>query len=131
MTTLLDANVLIALTDDRHVHHDAAQSWFAAGDRCFATSPSTEGTLVRHVLRRGATAVEARELLVRLGGMSGHEFWADAIGYADVDLHGVIGHRQVTDAYLASSARVRGGRVATFDRGLAVLHADVTELLPT
>ena len=81
------------------------------------------------MLRRGATAAEARELLVRLSGGAGHEFWADAISYVDVDLRGVVGHRQVTDAYLASSARSRGARLATFDRGLAALHADVTDLI--
>jgi predicted nucleic acid-binding protein len=44
---------------------------------------------------------------------------------------GVIGHRQVTDAYLAALARQRGGRLATFDAGLAQLHPDVAQLVPT
>lgn len=44
---------------------------------------------------------------------------------------GVIGHRQVADAYLAGLARARGGRLATFDAGLAALHPDVAELVPT
>jgi hypothetical protein len=41
----------------------------------------------------------------------------------------VIGHRQVTDAYLAQLVRGRGGRLATFDHGLAKLHDDIAELL--
>ena len=32
---------------------------------------------------------------------------------------------RVTDAYLAALARHFGGRLVTFDRGLAALHADV------
>lgn len=39
-------------------------------------------------------------------------------------------HRQVTDAYLAALARTHGGRLLTFDRGLAAAHADVAELIP-
>lgn len=37
----------------------------------------------------------------------------------------------VTDAYLAELARARDSRLATFDRGLAELHADVADLVPT
>jgi len=58
-----------------------------------------------------------------------HEFWSDDRPYDGSALRGVIGHRQVTDGYLAALARVRGGRLATFDRGLAVTHADVVYLL--
>jgi len=29
VTVLLDANVLIALLVDDHVHHEAAENWFA------------------------------------------------------------------------------------------------------
>jgi hypothetical protein len=42
-----------------------------------------------------------------------------------------MGHRQVTDAYLAALARRRQGRLATLDKGLAALHPDVAELLST
>ncbi len=38
---------------------------------------------------------------------------------------GVLGYRQVTDADLAALARHHGGRLVTFDAGLAQLHADV------
>jgi len=46
-------------------------------------------------------------------------------------LQGVIGHRQVTDGYLAELARFNRGRLATFDRGLAALHPDIAYLVPT
>ncbi len=60
-----------------------------------------------------------------------HEFWPDSISFADVDFAGVVGHRQVTDAYLAQLVRARNGRLATFDQGLAYRHSDVAELVPT
>jgi predicted nucleic acid-binding protein len=41
----------------------------------------------------------------------------------------VIGHRQVTDAYLVALARRHGGHVATLDAGLAALHGDDVLLL--
>ena len=43
---------------------------------------------------------------------------------------GLIGHRQITDAYLAQLAQARGARLATFDRALASLHSDIADLVP-
>ena len=53
VATLLDANVLIALVVDDHVHHDAAETWFSASSGRFATCPSTEGSLTRDSHPRG------------------------------------------------------------------------------
>lgn len=58
-----------------------------------------------------------------------HRFWPDDVSFEQVRLRGVVGHRQVTDAYLAGLARQRGGQLATFDRGLAAMHLDVARLL--
>ncbi len=129
MTDLLDANVLIALSDSRHVHHDVVERWLAEGSGPFATCPVTQGALVRHALRSGAAVTEAVEVLGSVTGDHRHEFWPDDLGYGDVDLRGVVGHRQVTDAYLAGLARAQGGRLATLDRGLALLHPDVASLI--
>ncbi|MGY1709513.1 hypothetical protein ACI8AC_08390 [Geodermatophilus sp. SYSU D00758] len=41
----------------------------------------------------------------------------------------MVGHKQVTDAYLAGLARSRDGRLATLDRTLAALHDDAAVLL--
>ena len=129
MTVLLDSNVLIAATVADHVHHDVVESWFSQRAEPFATCPITQGALVRFLLRNGATAREAVDILRGLSAAGGHEFWTDELDYADVDMRGVVGHRQVTDAYLAGLARSRGGRLATLDRALAVLHDDVALLL--
>ncbi|WP_127501475.1 TA system VapC family ribonuclease toxin [Actinoplanes solisilvae] len=130
MTVLLDANVLIALVVDDHVHHPAAETWFASSSEPIATCPITQGSLVRLLLREGQSAETAKALISTLMGLPRHEFWTDDLSYDAVSLDGVIGHRQVTDAYLAELARGRRGRIATFDKGLAKLHSDVTELVP-
>lgn len=124
---LLDGNVLVALTDEAHVHHAVASAWFAAQGGPFATCPITQGTLLRMQMRLGAAA-DIREALALLNALTSHprhRFWPDAIGYGSISTQGLQGHRQVTDAYLAALARHHAGRLATFDQGLAALHADV------
>ncbi len=129
VTTLLDANVLIALLVDDHVHHDVAETWFSASSGRFATCPNTEGSLTRILIRAGQTADAAQAVITQLSQNPRHEFWPDRLSYREVEFHGVIGHRQVTDAYLAQLARTYGGRLATFDEGLAQLHDDIAELV--
>lgn len=131
MTVLLDANVLIALLVSDHVHHSSAETWFLGVTDGFATCPITQGSLIRLLVREGETAEAARSLLRGLAADERHEFWPDDVTYADVPTAGTIGHRQVTDAYLAQLARSRASRLATFDQALAMIHADVTDLVPT
>lgn len=130
MTVLLDANVLIALLVDEHVHHEAAESWFSGTTDSFATCPVTQGSLIRLLVREGQSAATARQVLTDTTAHPQHEFWPDDVPYTEVPTEGIIGHRQITDAYLAELARVRGARIATFDRGMAKLHSDVVELVP-
>ncbi|GDY30546.1 TA system VapC family ribonuclease toxin [Gandjariella thermophila] len=131
MTVLLDTNVLVALLVADHVHHEAAETWFAHIDRRFATCPITEGGLVRILIRQGQPAESVSSVMSAVSSHPGHEFWPDDLPYRVIPMTGVIGHRQVTDAYLAQLARTRGGRLATFDQGLAKLHDDVADLVPT
>ncbi len=131
MTILLDANVLIALLVPEHVHHDAAEAWLVGGKDHFATCPVTEGSLVRLLLREGVSAETAKAVVASVAANRRHEFWPDSISYSMVTMRGVVGHRQVTDAYLAQLAQANGGRLATFDQGLAKLHADIVDLVPT
>jgi uncharacterized protein len=130
VTTLLDANVLIALVVADHVHHDAAERWLAGGAFDFATCPVTEGSLVRLLVREGRSGEAAAAVVAAVAEHPRHTFWPDTLSYADVPPGAVTGHRQVTDAYLAALARAHGGRLATLDEGLAALHGDVADLLP-
>jgi toxin-antitoxin system PIN domain toxin len=129
MTALLDANVLIALATPTHIHHDAAEAWLASNDQQFATCPITQGSLVRFALREGKAAQTVQRILLDITSNPRHVFWPDSIGYDSVDLNRILGHRQVTDTYLAQLARVNGGRLATFDRPLASAHPDAVELV--
>ena len=130
MTVLLDANVLIALLVEDHVHHAAAEDWFGALSESFATCPITQGSLMRLLIREGQSAAAAREVLDGTAADPRHEFWPDEIPYTDVPTQGIIGHRQLPDAYLAQLARARSSRLATFDQAMAKLHNDVAELVP-
>lgn len=129
MTALLDANVLIALVVTEHVHHDAAAEWLSGTGDGFATCPITQGSLVRFLLRAGQSAAAAHDVVTRIHNVAHHEFWSARVSFADVELGGVVGHRQVTDAYLAQLARSYGGQLATLDSGLAHLHSDVAVLI--
>lgn len=129
MSVLLDSNVLIALVVVDHVHHDATEAWFADLAEPYATCPITQGALIRLLVRHGATAEQARRVLAGVSAAEAHEFWPDELGYGQVAMTGVIGHRQVTDAYLAALARDRGGHLATFDKGLMALHPDVARMV--
>lgn len=129
MTALLDASVLISLVLPAHVHHQRTRRWFGS-DTDFATCPVTHGALVRMLVRQGASAKHAQEVLGLVLGHARHEQWWDDVSYVDVDLRAVTGHRQVTDAYLAALARARSARLATLDRGLVAAHPDVALLVP-
>ncbi len=122
---LLDVNVLVALFDPDHVHHDTAHDWFAdSRGGGWATCPLTENGVVRILsnLRYSSAAERPSRIVERLRGVceSGHHvFWADDVSLRDVSRFvagAPISHRQVTDVYLLGLAKRYGGRLATFDR---------------
>lgn len=130
MTVLLDANVLIARAIGDHVHHGRTEVWLSGLDERHATCPMTQGALLRMLIRQSMPASAAVSLLSALTADDRHEFWPDSIAFSAVRMSGVVGHQQVTDAYLAGLARARAGRLATLDDGLAALHPDVAFLVP-
>ncbi len=70
--------------------------------------------------------------LVALGSIVNrptHQFILDGLEYFEVLPTGVVGHAQVTYAYLAQLARHSQMRLATLDRAQAALHADVAFLV--
>ena len=86
---------------------------------------------MRFLLRLGESATTAAEVVRRIHEMAACDFWADSISYTDVDLGHVIGHRQVTDAYLVGLARANAATLATLDEGLVNSVPDHTVLLPS
>ena len=88
MTVLLDANVLIALLVDDHVHHVAAENWFVGISGNFATCPVTQGSLLRLLIREGQSAATAQAVLSGASADPRHEFWPDDVEYASVPIAG-------------------------------------------
>src|ERR1035438_610978 len=120
---LLDCNVLIALATPERSLNARAAARFLQGHR-FATCPITQGALFRFHLRAGveATPESAKLLLESICALPRHEFWPDDASYLDMPTTGIVGHRQVTDAYLVLLAGKPGGSLATMDRALAAGH---------
>lgn len=58
------------------------------------------------------------------------ELWPDALSFVDADLTHVRAIVRMTDAYLVSLAASRGGRLATFDEGLAQGSPGTVDLVP-
>jgi hypothetical protein len=122
---LLDVNVLVALFDPDHVHHEAAHDWFADNRASgWATCALTENGFLR-VLGNpayGAALTRTSELVARLRRFCGsgeHCYWSDAVSLRDdavFDAACLAGHRQLTDVYLLGLAKTMRGRLATFDR---------------
>ncbi|MGE5361650.1 MAG: TA system VapC family ribonuclease toxin [Bacteroidales bacterium] len=124
---LLDINVLVALFDPDHVHHDLAHDWFAdQGARAWATCPLTENGFVRVVSNPAYASPLHRveELAARLRRFCrqpGHRFWPDDVSLLDEQLFdlSVLGSpRHVTDVYLLGLAKKNNGRLVTFDRAI-------------
>jgi toxin-antitoxin system PIN domain toxin len=136
---LLDVNVLVALFDPDHVHHDVAHDWFADARRTgWATCPVTENGLVRVLTAHAGDHYRPADIVERLHAFrqSGHHrFWADSVSLSDSSLFVasyIKGHRQVTDIYLLGLATRTGGALATFDRSIplgAVVGASRKSLL--
>lgn len=126
---LLDVNVLVALFDPDHIHHDVAHDWFADRGRSgWATCPFTEAGFVRVLSNPayGGGVTRATDLMARLRRFcksGGHVLWPDGVSLRDeavFDCSQVASHRQITDVYLLGLAHTRGGFLATFDRGIPV-----------
>jgi hypothetical protein len=122
---LLDVNVLVALFDPDHVHHETAHDWFAEHRAAgWATCPLTENGFIRVVtnVRFRADAPRPATVIARLRQFcaSGHHrFWTEAVSFRDerrFNLSFARGHAQLTDVYLLGLAAEAGGCLATFDR---------------
>ena len=125
---LLDANLLIALTHAAHVHHGEAHSWFAAHTtkRRWASCSLTQLAFVRltsnpKVVGSDISPAQALQALAAMAAQPQHEYWEDApepLQMTTLQSAALVGHRQVTDAYLLGLAAHRQQRLATLDRGL-------------
>lgn len=128
MTTyLLDVNLLLALSDPMHVHHEAAHRWFAGkGHVSWATCPLTENGFVRiashpNYPNRPGDVLAVFAILRQFSEEPGHQFWAEDISILEIlESSAIITHAQITDVYLAGLAVHKKGRLATLDQRIPV-----------
>jgi hypothetical protein len=121
---LLDVNLLVALFDPDHIHHETAHDWFADNaSEGWATCPVTEAGFVRVLANPtyGAAISRPSELIARLRRFCRgpqYQFWAGDVSLRDETLFdpAFVTSRHTTDIYLLGLAKRRRGRLATFDR---------------
>ncbi|OIP16272.1 MAG: VapC toxin family PIN domain ribonuclease [Comamonadaceae bacterium CG2_30_57_122] len=124
MRALLDVNVLIALLDAGHAMHLRATEWLAKqSDYGWASCPLTQNGVVRIMSQpsyptpRPAALVAQRLASACLAPE--HNFWSADVSLLAaglIDWQRLLGHRQVTDAYLLALAVRQQGKLATFDQ---------------
>ena len=124
MIALLDVNVLIALLDSQHVHHDSAHHWFLNNSSAgWATCPITQNGVLRilgNPRYPNSPGSPASVVPLLLGFLShrDHHFWADDLSWSEgAVVHGdqVLAHGQITDAYLLALAVHHHGLLVTLD----------------
>ena len=136
MSHLLDANALIALGWPTHEHHPSMLRWFRQHARAgWATTALTQSAFVRIVSQpafsgRSIAISEVAELLLRNTAHPRHRLVAMDFGFADVlgaCTGGILGHRQITDAWLLTAAVRSGMKLLTFDSGISQLLSNAQE----
>jgi uncharacterized protein len=124
---LLDVNVIIALIDPSHVHHDRAHDWFDhVGKHDWLSCPTTENGAIRIVGHpkysnaqpSPAVVVDSLRSLIAVGN---HRFIPDRISLLDpaaVNADALLSSGQVTDTYLLALATEARATLVTFDSKL-------------
>jgi uncharacterized protein len=130
MRALLDVNVLIALLDAAHQHHQAARAWLEGNiEHGWASCPITQNGCVRILSQPAYPGAEPpASVAARLREATEtpwHAFWPDTLSLVaagTLDWRHVLGARQLTDLYLLALAVHHDGRLVTLDGGVP-LHA--------
>lgn len=128
MRALLDVNVLIALLDAGHMHHTLAGEWLRREiEKGWASCPITQNGCLR-IMSQPAypDALPVAQVAARLKDATldpSHQFWpADLNLLQEGIIHWscILGHRQLTDAYLLALAVKNNARFVTFDRRISI-----------
>jgi toxin-antitoxin system PIN domain toxin len=126
-TYLLDINLLLALTDPMHVHHELSHQWFAEkGQKAWATCPLTENGFVRiashpNYPNRPGDVPAVFSILRQVCESPGHHFWTEDLSILKIlQTDAIITHAQITDVYLLGLAVSKQGKLATLDRRVPV-----------
>ncbi len=136
MSFLLDANALIALGWPAHEHHERTLNWFKKHARQgWATCAFTQAAFVRIIAQpsfsgHAISVSELGELVLRNTAHPKHRLLTLDFGFEQVMgccTGGLLGHRQITDAYLLTLAVRHQAKLVTFDSGIGQLLATEPE----
>lgn len=128
MRALLDINVLLALLDRDHIHHQRARSWLSGEiDQGWASCAITQNGFVRIISQprypSPVSPSHAIDILARASQTQYHQFWpctASILDAETIDRPRLHSSRQITDAYLLALAVENDGRFVTFDRSIVL-----------
>ena len=135
MVGLLDVNVLVALSWPGHEAFARSHRWFARHAAAgWATCPITQAGFVRVVSNPAFSmlTITPREALANLAitmKHAGHHFWRDDISLQQSTASfasRMVGHQQITDAYLLGLAIHHKGKLITLDRATLSLLPDTS-----
>ncbi len=134
---LLDVNAILALGWVKHEHHDTVYNWMQVyGHLGWATCALTQAgfvrlsTQVQVISGKKQTHEEAATVLESFLKTANHHFLPldfDHCAVAAACSGGIVGHRQITDAYLLTLAIHKGCKLLTFDQGIQALLATEQE----
>ena len=119
--------MLVALAETGHVHHSRAQRWFdTEREGRWGVCPLTESGFIRLTTNPGfrpgpRTVGLAITLLQSI--RTDPDYWYCGIEKSWVELTArfarrIVGHQQITDAYLLGLAIDTGATLVTFDRAI-------------
>jgi hypothetical protein len=127
---LLDVNVLLALAWPNHQFHGKARQWFGRRRERWFTCALTQIGFVRLSSNPAFTEhakrpIEAAGLLSAMTRHPEHRFISeldplDAAGFIEV-VSRLMGHKQLTDAYLLALAHKHDLQLVTFDRRIEMI----------
>jgi len=124
---LLDVNVLVAIQWEQDKSHKTVFDWFSrTGVHSFVTCAVTQTSWLRLMMNpsfpgQKASMQEARAAMLNLTQLEGHTFWEAAPAYEDIVapfVRRILGHRQITDAYLLGLAILNRGVLVTRDKAI-------------
>jgi toxin-antitoxin system PIN domain toxin len=120
---LLDINVLIALVDPNHEHHDLVVYWFTGSrHQGWATCPIVENGFIRIIGHPNypdgpKSTNAARTLLNNLCEQPGHQFWPDSVTVRNNSATKTLPiSKHLTDHYLLLLAIKNRSQFATLDK---------------
>ena len=124
---LLDVNVLIALAEPKHVHHQAVMRWFNTHGLDWGLCAFTEAGFLRvaaNPIAGSYTVAESTAVLASLASHPGYRYWPISTGWSALAApfqERVFGHQQITDAYLLGLAVKEKGVLVTLDKAIKFL----------